>query len=197
MEPCIQTYTGRKFFPLNPRAEDICVEDIAHSLSLKCRFGGHCLRFYSVAQHCVLVSKLLEPAEESTLLWGLLHDAAEAYIPDFAAPIKHQFFVSQDCFLTMPDGDKYPIGQIPIKYIEGQINYGIQIAFNLQLQSCDHRLIKLMDLKALATERYQLMSEGFEWGGLKEIEPAEVRINPLIPQQAEELFLKRFLELTR
>lgn len=34
----IQTYTGRMFWPLDPRPEEIWIEDIAHALSLQCRF---------------------------------------------------------------------------------------------------------------------------------------------------------------
>lgn len=79
----IQTFTGRQFWPLNPRAEDVCIEDIAHALSMKCRYTGHCRQFYSVAQHSVIMTELsLSPH------WALMHDAAEAYMPDVARPVK-------------------------------------------------------------------------------------------------------------
>jgi hypothetical protein len=83
----IQTFTGKKFFPLDPRPEDVDIEDIAHSLSLQCRFTGHCKFFYSVAQHSVLVSQLL-PWDAA--LWGLLHDASEAYLCDLPRPLKNR-----------------------------------------------------------------------------------------------------------
>ena len=183
MEPRIQTFTGKKFYPLAPRAEDICIEDIARALSMKCRFGGHAKMFYSVAQHCVLVSELLEPSTESTLLWGLLHDAAEAYLPDFAAPIKEFFYAF------------YGEASYYISSLEHQINYCIQKALDIPPQSFNHHLIKKADLIALATERHQLMSEGFEWEGLAGIYPAPIKINPLSPYLAEDLFLKRFHDL--
>lgn len=81
----IQTYTGKQFWPLDPQVEDIDIEDIAHSLSMQCRYGGHCKRFYSVAEHCAHVSDNV-PAEDA--LWALLHDAAEAYLVDVPRPIK-------------------------------------------------------------------------------------------------------------
>src|SRR5271165_4859950 len=81
----IQTYTGKKFFPMDPKPEDICIEDIAHSLSMICRFTGHSREFYSVAQHSVYVSEL---CSEQWMLHGLLHDAEEAYTNDLARPIK-------------------------------------------------------------------------------------------------------------
>lgn len=81
----MQTYSGRQFWPIDPRPEDLEIEDIAHALSLLCRFNGHCLRFYSVAEHSVLVARLV-PAE--LRLTALLHDASEAYIADVPRPLK-------------------------------------------------------------------------------------------------------------
>jgi uncharacterized protein len=82
----IQTSSGRMFWPMDPRAEDVCIEDIAHALALLCRYGGHCLRFYSVAEHCVLLSRYAPPEHK---LWALMHDASEAYLVDVPRPIKY------------------------------------------------------------------------------------------------------------
>lgn len=81
----IQVFTGGQFWPLDPRPDEIHIEDIAHSLSLQCRFAGHTLVHYSVGEHSYLLSTLCSP---DNALWGLLHDAAEAYLVDLPRPIK-------------------------------------------------------------------------------------------------------------
>lgn len=84
----MQTATGRKFWPLDPRADEVFIDDIAHSLSLQCRYAGHCLRFYSVAEHSVLMARKLRWEGVDVALWALLHDAAEAYTVDVPRPLK-------------------------------------------------------------------------------------------------------------
>lgn len=87
----MQTFTGKQFWPLDPRLEDVDAVDIGHALSMVCRYGGHVRRFYSVAEHTVLISRWLEAqgASWDVVLAGLLHDAAEAYIGDMVRPLKH------------------------------------------------------------------------------------------------------------
>lgn len=85
----MQTATGRQFWPMDPRADEVFIEDIAHSLSLQCRYAGHCLRFYSVAEHSVLIARHLAAKHAPEVaLWGLLHDASEAYLVDVPRPVK-------------------------------------------------------------------------------------------------------------
>lgn len=93
---CIRTYTGRYVNPVALRARDICIEDIAHHLSNICRYTGACPKFYSVAQHSVLVCDALLQGHvpwiarmQPSGLAGLLHDAGEAYFNDLASPVKH------------------------------------------------------------------------------------------------------------
>lgn len=81
----MQTHSGRAYYPHDPRPEDIYIDDLAHHLSMLCRFTGAVSRFYSVAEHCVHVSKLV-PQEHA--LVGLLHDATEAYLNDLNRPLK-------------------------------------------------------------------------------------------------------------
>lgn len=83
----ILTYPTGKSFDFNAISQDdICIEDIAHSLSMQCRYNGHCRKFYSVAQHSVEVSMILP---NKLKMCGLLHDAAEAYTGDMVAPCKY------------------------------------------------------------------------------------------------------------
>lgn len=81
----MHTWSGRRFFPLDPRPDEVFIEDIAHALSNQCRFNGHTTIFYSVAEHCYHCSKQVPP---EFALEALLHDAAEAYIGDIIRPLK-------------------------------------------------------------------------------------------------------------
>lgn len=81
----MQTHSGRQFFPLAPKAEDILIEDIAHALAYQTRWAGHTRHPFSIAQHSVLVASLVP---ESDRLWALLHDASEAYLVDVPRLLK-------------------------------------------------------------------------------------------------------------
>lgn len=82
---CIRVFSGKYFNPIDPNPDLIDIEDIAHGLSMQCRFGGHTTVFYSVAEHCINVCQMVAPGHE---LAGLLHDASEAYLLDVPRPIK-------------------------------------------------------------------------------------------------------------
>lgn len=90
MADYITTYTGEHFYPLEPEADKIKIEDIAHALSLLCRGNGHVTHFFSVGQHCINCS--LEAKARGygrrICLACLLHDASEAYLSDVPRPFK-------------------------------------------------------------------------------------------------------------
>lgn len=90
MSDNITTYSGIKFSPLNPKEEDICIDDIAHALSLMTRANGHFPEFYSVAQHCIACCKeaIARGYSNRVTLALLLHDASEAYLSDITRPLK-------------------------------------------------------------------------------------------------------------
>lgn len=83
--PVIRTYTGLDVPLMTFTPEHVVSEDIAHALAHQCRWGGHTRRFYSLAEHCLLVAALVPPAHR---LYALLHDASEAYLGDIVAPLK-------------------------------------------------------------------------------------------------------------
>lgn len=89
-EAWVNSYSGQKIDLIDPKPDSILPIDIAHSLSMQCRYNGHISQFYSVAEHSVYVSKLFEDTylEENFALYGLLHDAAEAYLGDIVSPLK-------------------------------------------------------------------------------------------------------------
>lgn len=98
IEGYIRTYSGVKFWPLDPKPSDIKAIDIAHALSQKVRWQGHCRKFYSVALHCLRVAEVArlyaqlegfdETGQETVRNYGILHDDNEAYLPDIPSPLK-------------------------------------------------------------------------------------------------------------
>lgn len=167
----MQTYTGRQFWPLDPRPEEVCIEDIAHALSMICRYNGHCNEFYPVAQHSVLVSDALS---EEYKLWGLLHDASEAFVVDVVRPLK-----------------PYLMGY---KEIEQNVMNAIATRFELPLEIPEE--VKRVDNAILADEMAQLMNKPPADWGLTE-PPLGVTITPWVPAMAERIFLERFKWLTK
>ncbi len=87
---CIKTRSGIMFDPLAPKAEEIVITDIAHSLSMLCRANGHFKHFYSVGQHCINCAKEAAARGHSirVQLACLLHDGSEAYLSDVTRPVK-------------------------------------------------------------------------------------------------------------
>lgn len=86
---CIETYTGKKIDLLNPKSTDIDIKDIARGLAMTVRFGGHLEGFMSVAQHSFNVANLLHLDPFHVQMYGLLHDAPEAYLGDVVRPLKY------------------------------------------------------------------------------------------------------------
>ena len=162
------------FDVLSPDSDDIHIETIAHALSNQCRFGGHCSEFYSVAQHSILVSYLCDRGEA---MYGLLHDASEAYLVDIPSPLKH-------CGLF----DGYLL-------VEQKLQALIQKKFGLREEL--PKSVKEADLVALSTERRDLM---FPW--VSEIwadlpVPDQQRIVTLSPASAKRAFLNRYRTILR
>ncbi|WP_447876854.1 HD family hydrolase [Serratia fonticola] len=168
----IRTHSGRHFCYEGISPDMIDISDIAQALSNICRFGGHLDNFYSVAQHSVLVSRLVPRA---MALEALLHDGSEAYCQDIPAPLK----------ALLPD----------YRDIERLVDIAIRCKFELPLEHSS--LVKHCDLVMLATERRDLdIDDGDQWAILNGIKPTNLfTIHPLNPCQARSLFMARFHEL--
>lgn len=82
----IETYTGKYVDYLDPRPEDICIEDIARGLAYTARFAGQSTRLYTVAEHSV---RVMQRVPTKLQLAALLHDAHEAYMCDWPTPLKN------------------------------------------------------------------------------------------------------------
>lgn len=168
----IQTASGKKFFPLSPREEDLDINDIAHALSNICRFTGHCKEFYSVAQHSVLVSLVCEPKDA---LWGLLHDASEAYLMDIATPVKRSAQMEQYRIA------EYRLMQLVCK------KFGLSADMPESVEKADTIL--------LSTEVRDLLANPHpDWK--PKAEPWSQKIEPVLPSIAKQMFLDRFRVLT-
>lgn len=173
----IQTYTGRAFEPLAPVAADVCIHDIGHALAMKCRFNGHCRRFYSVAEHSVRLSRLVSPR------WAfeaLMHDAAEAYLPDVPRPIKPYI----GTYALRPARS--------FRALEHEILVIISGCFELVYPFPEE--IHAADLRMLVTEWRDLMAPPPRSWGIGALPFAETII-PWSPEESEARFRRRFVEL--
>ena len=169
----IQTFRRKSFYPANPIVDDIDIEDIAHALSMQCRFAGHTPRFYSVAEHSVHVSRHC-PLE--LRLWGLLHDATEAYLVDVPRPLK-----------PMLKG-----------YVEIENNLMQAVIKRFDLLPAEHMppAVKAIDNRILFDERAQLMGGPVKpWNF--DMEPLGIEIRGWSPEIAEMQFLDAFDRLTQ
>lgn len=166
----IQTYSGHQFWPLDPAVDEVFIEDIAHALSMTCRYCGHCLRFYSVAEHCVLMARYIEQPYK---LWALLHDASEAYIADVSRPVKKDLCGYQR--------------------IEANLMYVILKRYGLD-QGMPVR-VKEVDNSMLLVERRQNMRDT-PWDWKIEAASIDVRLQFWTPEKAKFEFLQMFAELT-
>ena len=162
MTDFITTFTGKQFHFLNPTLGEIDIRDIAHALSLKCRFSGHCKTLYTVGEHSIRVAEILPSYLQ---LSGLLHDAAEAYIPDIPTPIKEKFgLVEWENIILSKIEEKYSIGK--------------------------HPLVKQADLILRATEVRDLMPNKIGWDKL--LEPLPGVIKPMESKVVEATFVLLF-----
>ncbi len=176
----IQTYTGRKIhFDRPPTPDEIDPRDIVQALSNQCRFNGHG-RFYSVAQHSVIVSENVTPALR---LGALLHDAHEAYVGDIVQPLKNTLQYTVLDLVT----DKQ-VEHDPVEEISRRFDVAIAVRFGLSVEDFYDARVRAADKRALATERRDVMfPSDVPWH--LDVEPFPQAIEPVYPDEARAMFV--------
>lgn len=178
----VRTYTGRKFYPLNPEPDQIDIVDIANSLAKICRYAGHLPWMYSVAEHSIHCSHLVKP---DIMLEALLHDAAEAYISDLPRPVKR----------CLPE----------YKTLETKVEAVIAEKFQLATDVLTHQAVKYVDNKILLKEFAVFFPTHVEDLNV-DVTPSErsfphimdsPNYRPLDPEMAKQLFLQQYEILRR
>lgn len=165
----IQSYSGAAVDFLSPKPEQILIDDIAHALSLLCRFGGHCSEFYSVAQHSVIASRNVP---EKFALEALLHDATEAFLVDMPRPIKQVLKGYRD--------------------IESGLDKVIRAKYSLPEKMSPE--VHFIDNQMLATEKRDLMKISERpWSNLPD--PLEMKITPWSPVRSRREFMYTYNKL--
>lgn len=189
----ITTYTNKKFYPLSPKPQDVCLEDIVWALSFKCRWTGHSRVFYSVAEHSVRVAEEVlrqvqamsveEHVPYQAALIGLMHDATEAYLPDVARPIKESILID--------------LGEEVVSFREAEDRLMKVISTALELPSLSSELypqIKRADDVVLITEARDIVHGLDSWAKV-EYEPLEEVIVPWTPEKSRVEFMKLYNKL--
>lgn len=174
-----ETQTGRQFFILDPRPEDVRVEDVAQALGHKARFGGFYdehVNFYSVAEHCLLMTEYAlkkRGASPHEALRVLLHDASEAYTGDMLAPVKR----------SIPG----------FKEIEDRVERVVMPALGVPPGKCD--LARELDERICVTERQQALKPSGNYWRNDNVEPLDVVLRFWGPNKARDIFLLTYYEL--
>jgi uncharacterized protein len=175
--PFLQTVSGRWVNPFDPDPAQLDAGDIARALANQCRFGGHCRVFYSVAQHSVIVSRLVEErgGDVQDVFAALMHDATEAYLGDMPHPLKH----------------RSPLGAA-FKEAEDHLEVAIRERFAIK---ADVPEIKRADRALLATERRAFSEETWHWPELEGVEALDLELDAWPPDEAARAFAERYEEL--
>ena len=176
----LETVSGKKVNVSNPDPSTIEITDIAWALSRMPRFSGHSIPYvpYSVAQHCIQVMKELAPHGPEIQMYGLLHDAAEAYINDLPSPVKH-----------------IPEIHAVIKKLEDKLMLTIYEALGLRPPTEEEEaIVKIADKIQQAVEAHNFMySRGHDWNlpkvSFKKLQEFE---QPIVSVKAYDLFLNYY-----
>lgn len=171
----IETVSGKRFYYDDPVFD---INDMAHALGMQCRYTGHTSRFYSVAEHSILVARICGMLDLADPFEGLMHDGTEAYISDIAAPWK----------ALLPD----------YKKIEGHIEKALRLHWHLPEHISEG--CKRADWLALFVEaRHLMVTKAVDWLAPPGIKEQAATLNlPIVgfhPLQAREKFLEVYEDL--
>jgi 5'-deoxynucleotidase YfbR-like HD superfamily hydrolase len=169
--------SGRWVNPFEPDPAQFDAGDIARALGNQCRFGGHSRVFYSVAQHSVIVSRVVEErgGDVEDVFAALMHDASEAYLGDMPHPIKHRSELGA-----------------AFRDAEAGLEEAIRERFKIKAEVPE---IKRVDRALLATERRTFSAESWHWPELDDVEPLDLELTAWSPDKAVEEFARRYAEL--
>ncbi len=179
--PTILLGSGTYFDFDNPEAAELTIEDMAYGLAFQSRFTGQCVSrrtgkrvYYSVAQHCIIMSGYAEPGHKMA---ALMHEVGEATCNDMSSPLKSK----------CPD----------YKAIEKRCEAAGLSRFGISMSVPAY--IKHLDLRMLATEQRDLMpTSGETWEMVGGREPFDAEIFPWEnPHLAAEAFLETYHALRR
>lgn len=177
----IRTFSGRKMYWDDVDNHDYDINDIAHSLASRVRWSGHVRRikgkFWSIGQHCCLVHDIIAAKKSATVSkrkQGLLHDGAEAYMPDFPSPLK---WWMRAC------------GNDELFKLENRVDAALCKKFDIQYPW--DPVVKEADLTALATENRDFMPDGSVERNFMPA-PLAKKLVPWSVDQTEREFLKRW-----
>lgn len=178
--PTILLGSGNYYDYENPEQSVLTIEDVAYGLGFTCRFRGQTVEratgrrvFYSVADHCELMSRIVPP---ELAFDALMHEVGETVVGDTPGPLK----------AICPD----------IRTIEKHCEAAGLLLFGSRMS--EKAEIKRFDLIMLATERRDLTpwrGEQWEWLDIAGIKPLDQRICPRSPEDSAEAFLSRYREL--
>lgn len=175
----LETDGGRYIDLTAPRPEDVTLSDVAGALSKTCRFAGHVRRFYSVAEHAVLVSGIVESVRPDLAFPALHHDSHEAYLGDVPTPLKRALGAELVAFAD-------------------RLDTAIAARWGVNPEDFDHPVVKWADTLAMRIEARELkwsQGAGPHWGYDTPAGGLENVYLGRRPERAEQEFRDRHLAL--
>jgi hypothetical protein len=178
----MSSYSGVMIDVSHMSIEDVRLQDIAHALSMQCRYNGHVKKFYSVAEHSVLLAEhiFVFSVDPKAALYALLHDGSEAYLGDIVRPIKGLMleYLNIERHVQTVIFERFGIADLEIEW---------------------QRLIDLCDHRILINEKDALLNENIIWN-VPYVALPNLHIKCMVPGYAEAAFLSavhKYCEMMR